>query len=40
MMKIHSKLEPDEIIKDADSQIDKKEIDNLKEYMMNITHSK
>ena len=30
MMKIHSKLEPDEIIKDADSQIDKKEIDNLK----------
>lgn len=30
MMKIHSKLEPDEIIKDADSKVDKKEIANLK----------
>jgi DNA repair exonuclease SbcCD ATPase subunit len=30
MMKIHSKLEPDEIIKDADSKVDKKEIVNLK----------
>lgn len=29
-MKIHSKLEPEEIIKDANYQIDKKEIDNLK----------
>lgn len=29
-MKIHSKLEPEEIIKDANSKIDKKEIDNLK----------
>jgi DNA repair exonuclease SbcCD ATPase subunit len=30
MMKIYSKLEPDEIIKDADSKVDKKEIANLK----------
>ena len=30
MMKIYSKLEPEEIIKDADSKVDKKEIDNLK----------
>ena len=30
MMKIHSKLEPDEIIKDVDSKVDKKEIANLK----------